>query len=108
MSNGYAVDRERWAKMDIMQQMGNIASEVGRSISSKKRGDIDRSDAAVDRAIDLFDATIDSLIAQKSHRVSEVLRAREQYLSLFFADTFDTDADKIDNYFMNYAIAARS
>jgi hypothetical protein len=106
--NNYAVDRERWAKLDILQQMGNISSEVGRSISAKRRGDEERSNAAVDRAIDLFDATVECLIAKKSHRVSEVLRAREQYLNLFFDGTFDVDAGKIENYFMNFAVAARA
>jgi hypothetical protein len=105
--SSYAVDRERWSKLDILQQMGNISSEVGRSISAKKRGDDERSDAAVDRAIDLFDATVECLVAKKSHRVSEVLRAREQYLNLFFCNTFDADAGKIESYFMNFAVAAR-
>jgi len=35
MSSGYCqIDRERWAKMTINEQMGNIGSEVGRAMNS--------------------------------------------------------------------------
>jgi hypothetical protein len=36
-----------------------------------------------------------------------VLRAREEFLRLFFDGTFENDADKIERYFMDYAFAAR-
>ena len=109
MSSGYyQVDRERWAKMTINEQMGNIGSEVGRAIIAHRDGDIAREDRAIDRAIDLFSATVEVLVGTKySYRLREVLRAREEFLRLFFDGTFDSDADKIERYFMNYAFAAR-
>lgn len=106
MSN-YQVDRTRWAKMTIQEQMGNIGSKVGRAIIAKRSGDDKRLQGAIDRALDLFDATTKNLVAQKSPRTREVLRLRDQFLSLFFSDTFDKDADKIDAYFTQYALAAR-
>jgi hypothetical protein len=105
--NRYQVDRARWAQMDILNQMGNIGSEVGRTISAKRRGDDERFDGALNRALDLFDATTESLAAQRSPRLKEVLRARDQFLSLFFAGTFEQDADNIERYFMQFAVAAR-
>lgn len=102
----YQINRDRWARMSIQEQMGNIGSEVGRSISAKRSGDNERLNNAIDRALDLFDATTELLVKAKSPRSKEVLRARDQYLSLFFGGTFD-DADNIENYFMQYAIAAR-
>jgi len=104
----YQVDRERWEKMTINEQMGNIGSEVGRAIIAHRNGNKAREDRAIDRAIDLFSATIEVLVGTKhSYRLREVLRAREEFLRLFFDDTFDSDADKIERYFMNYAFAAR-
>jgi hypothetical protein len=104
--NNYAVDRNKWAKMTIFEQMGNIGSEVGRAISAERASDVERRDGAIARALDLFSATAENLASQKSPRLREVLRARDQFLGLFFDDNF-TEADKIENYFMQFAIAAR-
>ena len=107
-SNYYQISREQWAKMTINGQMGNIGSEVGRAIIAHRNGNKTREDRAINRAIDLFSATIDALVGTKySYRLKEVLRAREEFLRLFFDGTFKTDAESIERYFMNYAFAAR-
>jgi hypothetical protein len=103
----YSINRERWLQLTFAEQMGNIGSEVGRAISAEKRGDEASKDGAIARAIDLFDATSVHLAAQKSPRLKEVLRAKDQFLQLFFGDNF-ADADKVEDYFMQFAIAARS
>ncbi len=105
MSN-YRVDRQKWAKMTIFEQMGNIYSEVGRSFTAKKQGDEERSNQASYRAIDLFDATVDVLIISNPHRAKEVLRSKDQYLSALHSNNKD-DMQPIDNYFLQYAIVAR-
>jgi hypothetical protein len=107
MSDSYQIDRKKWAHMNILQQMGNIGSEVGRAISAKRCGDKERTIGAIARALDLFDATIEILVAQKSPRTREVLRARDQFLGLFFDDKF-SDANGVERYFTTYAIAARN
>ena len=108
-SSYYQVDRERWGKMTINEQMGNIGSEVGRAIIAHRNGNKAREDRAIDRAIDLFSATVEALVGtERSYRLKEVLRAREEFLRLFFDDTFESDADKIERYFMDYAFAARN
>ena len=103
----YEVDRERWAQFTFFEQMGNVSSEVGRAIAATRAGKDKRAQGAIDRACDLLDATVELLVAQKSPRVKEVLRAREEFLRLFFDGTFDEDADNIERYFHQYAIAAR-
>jgi hypothetical protein len=70
-------------------------------------GDEQRVEKAIDRALVLFSATIEQLIAEKSHRIKEVMRARDQYLALFYDGAFDEDADAIERYFMFFAFAAR-
>jgi len=104
----YAVDQERWSKMSLFDQMGNISSEVGRSFNAKRRNnDVDRMQA-VARAIDLFDATSASLIVAKSPRLKELLRAKDAYLAAVFNQVSSAQDDQaIEKYFMQYAIAAR-
>jgi hypothetical protein len=104
--NKYMVDRVKWSNMTIFEQMGNIYSEVGRSFVAKKRGDAVGAEAAVVRALDLFDATTELMVAQKSPRTKEVLRAKDQYLSVLYGDNASQEAG-IDKYFMQFAIAAR-
>ncbi len=104
----YEIDRQRWAQMSIYEQLGNISSEVGRAINATRAGKEKRAQGAIDRAVDLLDATVEVLIQQKSPRVKEVLRARDEFLRLFYDGTFDEDADNIARYFNLFAIAARS
>ena len=105
----YQVDRAAWSRMGIIEQMGNIGSEVGRAIAAARAGKQKRSDAAFDRALDLFDATIESVAAGNApHRLKEVLRAREEFARLFFDGTFDAESDSIERYFAQFAVAARN
>jgi hypothetical protein len=97
----YSIDRERWKQLSILEQMGNIGSEVGRTLKLKRNGE-DFRDALI-RALDLFDATVELLVSNKSQRTKEVLRARDQFLqALFISDDLSIEA-----YFMQFAIAAR-
>ena len=95
-----AIDRERWAKLSFIEQMGNISSEVGRAINA--RDNPARRDAAIDRALDLFSATA---VCCSGLRLRELLRARDEFLNLFFGDS--TDYDGIARYFHYFALAAR-
>ena len=106
MSN-YRIDREQWARLSIFEQLGNIGSEVGRAIQARRSGREERVDGAIARALELFSATIDCLVGQDHYRLGEVLRARDEFLRLFYDDTFETDADAIERYFMRFALAAR-
>ena len=106
--NNYQVDRDQWAQLSIFEQMGNIGSEVGRAISAQRRGKTDRVNGAIDRALDLFDATTEVLVKEKSPRTREVLRARDEFLRLFYDGTFESDASGIEKYFTQYAVAARN
>ncbi|MBL7112395.1 MAG: hypothetical protein ISS19_10705 [Bacteroidales bacterium] len=98
----YAIDRERWERLTILEQMGNIGSEVGRTLKLKQRGD--NFEPALIRALDLFDATVELLISKKSYRTREVLRAKDQFLQALYVH----DDPSIESYFMKFAIAARN
>jgi len=104
----YRFDRSRWAQLSFDEMMGNIGSEVGRAIIAHRNGNIMRETRAIDCAIDLFSATVEVLTGTAyAYRLKEVLRARDEFLRLFFDGTFDADADKIDRYFMYFAYIAR-
>ena len=101
-------DRARWAQLSFNEQMGNIGSEVGRAIIAYRNGEPERQTRAIDRAIDLFSATVEVLIGTKfSYRLKEVLRSRDEFLRLFFDNTFEKEANNIERYFMYFAFAAR-
>ncbi len=102
----YEVDRQTWAERDIFSQLANIGAEVGRTITAWQRGNSERFEGGLLRALDLFDATTETLVTDSPHRLREVLRAREVFLGLFFADSVAEPAE-VEEYFMQYAVAAR-
>ncbi|HVU59286.1 MAG TPA: hypothetical protein VHC98_00375 [Candidatus Saccharimonadales bacterium] len=99
----YQIDREKWAALTILEQMGNAGSEVGRALAAKRRGDNDRARAALYRGLDLLDATAAVWAAKKSPRTREILRAREQFISA----VMEQDDPALEDYFMQFALAAR-
>lgn len=108
MSDNFTIDQKRWANLSIFEQMGNIYSEVGRSFNAKRCHNDADCQAAVHRAIELFDATVDALIARKSPKTKEVLRAKEQYLAVIHDPGSTEEAIAgLDRYFLQFAIAAR-
>ena len=94
------IDREKWAGLSLVEQMGNIGSEVGRAIKSRENPT--RRDGAIDRAIDLFSATA---ACYSGRRLREILRARDEFLRLFYDNS--TDFSGIERYFHQFALAAR-
>ena len=94
------IDREKWAGLSLLEQMGNISSEVGRAINSRENPA--RRDGAIERALDLFSATA---ACHSGLRLREILRARDEFLRLFYDDSEDFSA--IERYFHNFALAAR-
>jgi hypothetical protein len=106
--NNYQVDQAKWSQLSITSQMANIGSEVGRALTAKRQHQNERLNAALDRAIDLFSATAIGLAAKKSPQLKEVLRAKEEFLGLFFPDpTIPSTPEVIEKYFHQFALAAR-
>lgn len=102
--NNHVFDKQKWAKLTIFEQMGNIGAEVGRALSAKRRGDEKSLRGALYRGLDLLDATANVWTAKKSPRTREILRAREQFVA---AATTGQDDPSLENYFMQFAVAAR-
>ncbi|MEX2375069.1 MAG: hypothetical protein WD942_05715 [Dehalococcoidia bacterium] len=96
----------RWQTMTLMEQLGNIGSEVGRAIKAKAQGNQTRLTASLERALELFDLTITD--ERRRHRLKEILRAREVVCDFLVGDnTYRSTGEALDKYFMAFALAAR-
>lgn len=98
----HVFDKKRWSQLSIYEQLGNIGSEVGRAMNALRRDDELSLHGAYYRGLDLIDATVESWASEGRRR--ELLRARELFVTAVESKTID---NRLDNYFMQYAIAAR-
>ncbi len=94
---------ERWQTLSLNEQMGNIGSEVGRALKAQT---LEAKRLAGYRALELFDLTL----ADKRWygRGSELARAREVFCDFLFGDNeYNSSAENLERYFMQFALAAR-
>ncbi len=78
--------------------MGNIGSEVSRSLKNINKPS--RFQGAFERALELFDFTIDSLQQKKEFgKLKEVCRAREEFCDYFNGNSLNTDPAKMQKYY---------
>ena len=102
--SSHEFDKDKWQNSTIFEQMGNIGSEVGRALNAKRHGDEAAMNGAFYRGLDLLDATAEQLARDKSPRLKEVLRAREQFSRAILV----ADDPGIEMYVMEFALAARA
>lgn len=97
----------RWRTFSIVEQLAHIGSEVSRAVGAKNAGDRARMDGAVERALELFDLTMDDP-KNRGARLGEVCRAREVVCDFFWGDNeYHSTGESLDRYFLPYAGAAR-
>lgn len=96
--------RQNWRNYTIAYQMGNIGSEVSRSLKWTAKGNEKRANSAIDRALELFDFTIEANV--KNHaRLTEILKAREEFCDYFFGgNSWHTDPAKMQKYYDGFAM----
>ena len=97
----------QWQRLDVMDQLGNVGTEVARAARAKIAGNDGRFLNALMRALELFDLTIaDS--RWSGHRRREICRAREVCCDFLVGDnTYGSTAESLDRYFLPFAVAAR-
>lgn len=96
-----------WGRLELVEQLGNVGSEVDRAIRAWNAGNTRRFDSAFDRALELFDLTATDP-RWYGHRCQEVLRAREEFCRLFFDPNVPPDsAEGLRRYFFGFGYAAR-
>jgi len=100
------LDRGRWERMTLAEQMANAGSEVERAISWKKRGNLEYSKKAFSRALELLDLTLQSRRGYPG--LKETARAREALIDYFTgSNEYKTSDDFWKKYFYYFAYAAR-
>lgn len=96
-----------WDALSLVEQMGNVGSEVGRASNAKKRGDEARFEAAYVRALELLDLTISDVRWHSGRR--ELVRAREVFCDAATGGKeYGSTLESLDAYFLQFALAARA
>ncbi|MBR3131878.1 hypothetical protein IKG33_00480 [Candidatus Saccharibacteria bacterium] len=99
--------KEKWGEYSIAYQMGNIGSEVSRSLKWTAKGNKQRANVAIDRALELFDFTINANI-KNPPRLREVLIAREEFCDYFFNhNSWQTDPKRMQKYYDGFVMMER-
>lgn len=94
----------RWPQESLAFQMGNIGSEVSRSLRWYGKNE-KRFWGACARALELFDLSIEAAVAydrthQWSNRTGELCRAREEFCDYFFGgNSWGTDPVAMQRYY---------
>lgn len=96
--------RKDWQTRSITYQMGNIGSEVSRSLKWTTKGNEARANKAIDRALELFDFTIEANV-KNSARLTEILKARDEFCNYFFDNnSYHTDPTKMQKYYDGFVM----
>ena len=98
----------RWWTLSLFEQLGNIGSEISRATKWSGRNDT-LARGAVERALELFDLTLDDPRHRQSPpRLRELARAREVVVDFFVgANDYHSTAEGLQRYFDAYALAVR-
>lgn len=100
------LNQKKWQKLDLLEQLANIGSEVIRAINWEKKQNTEYARLACNRAVELFDLT---LSCQKSEpALKEVARARELWLDYFVgSNQYEQTGSSWEKYFMAFTLAAQ-
>jgi hypothetical protein len=100
-----------WKKLSFEEQMANIGSEVGRAIRGFRKEDEKYFQLAFEKALELFDLTLEDDRWRGSRR-KEIVRSREVFCTLITEPDSVKDLDKelnsLDEYFLQFGILANA
>ncbi|MFH1347008.1 MAG: hypothetical protein ABIH10_02040 [Spirochaetota bacterium] len=96
----------RWNELSLMEQLGNIGSEISRARNWKSK-DEKIFNGAVDRALELFDLTLQD--SRWFGRLKEINRAREVFCdTVLGGKEYKDTLENLDKYFLDFAMAAQN
>ena len=99
------LDPERWYRFSLMEQLGNVGSDVIRAINWRKKGVEEDAMLAFERSLELFDLT--STDPKNRGRLKEVRRAREAWVDYFMYGNEYCTSDKFwIDYFNDFGYLA--
>src|SRR5271170_6568926 len=96
----------RWFKLSLVEQLANIGSDIERTIFWKKKGELEESRRAFERALELLDLTkVDP--KNRGARLKEICRTREALVDHFVYDNEYGTTDEIwQQYFYDFNYVA--
>jgi len=99
---------ERWFSFTLAEQLGNVGSEVGRTLKWRSRNP-EIAERAMARALELIDLTLDDPRHRSSvARLREICRVREVLLDFLVGPNQYGSTDvSLMRYFDAFAVAAR-
>jgi len=98
--------QESWSKFSLMEQLGNIGSEVGRAAKWKDK-DAKRFEHSVEQALMLIDLT--QRDSRWRGRLDELAIAKEVFAdAVLGGKEYGSTLEDMERYFMPYALVARS
>ena len=96
---------EKWQKLSLAEQMGNIGSEVNRVIYLEKADDKNNKEKALGRVLELIDLTISD--KRWKGRLFEICRLREIICDLFLGNNaYRVSTKFLKDYFLFFALLA--
>lgn len=96
----------RWHTLTLAEQLAHVGSEVGRAMRAWESGRTGRFERALERTLELFELTARDE-RWRGPRRREILRTREEFLTLFFGDPPPNSAPGLENYFLQFATLAQ-
>lgn len=97
---------ERWFTFSVFFQLSNVSCDLERAISWKKKGDLEESKRAFERALELLTLTILDPKNRRGPR-KELTRTREMLIDYFMYDNEYGSSDEVwQSYFNDFAFAA--
>jgi hypothetical protein len=96
----------RWNELSLLEQLGNVGSEVERARKWREKNNPDYCLRAADRALELLDLTL--ACPQHRFRLKEIARAREVLVDFFYGENqYRSSGEQLSRYFLPFAVAAR-
>ena len=96
----------RWNELSLLEQLGNVGSEVERACKWREKNNPGYCLRAADRALELLDLTL--ACPENRFRLREIARVREVLVDFFYGENqYRTSAEQLSRYFLPFAVAAR-
>jgi len=96
----------KWFTLSLMEQLGNIGSEVERVIQAKQQNNPEKMIRAFYRVLDLIDLTLSDPRFKK--RLKEIARTREVLCDVFVGENvYHVSLESLSKYFLSFGMAAR-
>src|SRR3989338_2722087 len=89
----------RWFTLSLMEQMGNVGSEISRAKNWKGKNE-QYFENAIFRALELLDLTLADPRWIKARRLKEIIRAREVVCDAYLGGKeYGSTLEDLDKYF---------